>query len=128
MNFVPETTPEAFHAEACRWSALYAAPLARHIRPHGNVPDPERRVKIGYVSPDLYNHAVMRFMPPLTITNEEMDAVIAAIRAAVRDMRTMLPIARAAARIPGVLSLLNNEKAQIALFGFLRRFERAERC
>jgi len=67
---------------------------------------------------------VMRFMPPITINDEEMDAVIAAIRAAVSDMRTMLPVARAAARIPGVLSLLNNERVQIGLFGSLRRFER----
>jgi len=68
---------------------------------------------------------VMRFMPPITINDEEMDAVIAAIRAAVRDMRRMLPFARAAARIPGMLNLLNNERVQIGLFGFLRRFERA---
>lgn len=70
---------------------------------------------------------VMRFMPPITINDGEMDAVIAAIHAAVRDMRTLLPVARAAARIPGILKLLNNEKVQIAVFGFLRRFERAER-
>jgi len=70
---------------------------------------------------------VMRFMPPITINDQEMGAVIAAIRAAVRDMRTMLPVARAAARLPGVLSLLNNERVQIGVFGFLRRFERAER-
>lgn len=65
LNFLPETTPEELYAEACRWNSLYAAPLACHIRPHGNIPDPERPLKIGYVSPDLYNHAIMRFLPPL---------------------------------------------------------------
>ncbi|HXC40110.1 MAG TPA: hypothetical protein VN667_14320 [Burkholderiales bacterium] len=65
LNFLPDTTPETLYAEACRWNELYAAPLAGHIRPHHNVPDPERRLKIGYVSPDLYNHAIMRFLPPL---------------------------------------------------------------
>jgi len=65
MNFLPETTPEAHYAEACLWNSLYAAPLARYIRPHGNIPDPDRRLKLGYVSPDLYNHAIMRFLPPI---------------------------------------------------------------
>jgi protein O-GlcNAc transferase len=65
MNFLPETTPEAHYAEACRWNSLYAAPLACHIRPHGNIPDPDRRLRLGYVSPDLYNHAIMRFLPPI---------------------------------------------------------------
>lgn len=65
MNFLPETTPEALYAEACRWDSLYAAPLARHIRPHTNRPDAGRRLKVGYVSPDLINHAMMKFLPPV---------------------------------------------------------------
>jgi protein O-GlcNAc transferase len=56
MNYLPETTPESFYAEACRWNSWYAAPLANQIRPHSNTPDPERRLKLGYVSPDLYGH------------------------------------------------------------------------
>src|ERR1700686_69929 len=65
MNYLAEMTPEALYAEACRWNSLYAAPLEGRIRPHTNVPDPERRIKIGYVSPDLYNHAVMKFVPQI---------------------------------------------------------------
>jgi protein O-GlcNAc transferase len=65
MNFLAATTPEAMYAEACRWNSLYAAPLAVKIRPHDNTPDPERRIKVGYVSPDFHNHAIMRFFPPV---------------------------------------------------------------
>lgn len=65
MSFLEETTPEALYREACRWNTLYAAPLAKRIRPHANDRDPDRRIKIGYVSPDLYNHAVMKFVPQL---------------------------------------------------------------
>jgi predicted O-linked N-acetylglucosamine transferase (SPINDLY family) len=65
MNFLAGMTPEQVYAEACRWNSLYAAPLAGFIQPHANAPDPERRIKIGYVSPDLCNHAVMRFFPPV---------------------------------------------------------------
>ena len=65
MNLLAETTPEAVYAEACRWNSLYAAPLAQRIRPHANAPDPNRRLKVGYVSADLYNHAVVKFIPPV---------------------------------------------------------------
>jgi predicted O-linked N-acetylglucosamine transferase (SPINDLY family) len=65
MNTLSETTPETLYAEACRWNSLYAAPLAKQIRPHTNTPDPDRRLKVGYVSPDLYNHAIMKFIPPV---------------------------------------------------------------
>ena len=65
MNYLPATTPEQLYAEARRWNALYAAPLAAGIPPHANTPHPERRLKIGYVSPDLCNHAMMRFFPPV---------------------------------------------------------------
>ena len=66
---------------------------------------------------------VMRFMIPITVTDEEVGAVIDAIRAAVKDMKSLLPVALFAVKIPGVLKLLNNEKVQAALFGFVRRFE-----
>jgi len=66
---------------------------------------------------------VMRFMPPITVNDREMDEIIAAIRAAVKDMKSLLPVAMVAAKIPGVLSLLNNQKVQVAMFGFLRRIE-----
>jgi protein O-GlcNAc transferase len=65
ITCLPDTTPEVFYAEACRWSALYAAPLASEIQPHANRPDPDRRLKLGYVSPDLYGHPIAKFMLPV---------------------------------------------------------------
>jgi len=64
-NYLPETTPESLYADARCWNAVHAAPLAAKIRPHLNSPDPDRVLKIGYVSPDLYNHPMMRFLPPV---------------------------------------------------------------
>lgn len=65
MNLLAETTPEALYAEARRWNELHAAPLASRIRPHTNSRDPDRKLRIAYVSPDLYNHAVVKFVPPV---------------------------------------------------------------
>ena len=66
---------------------------------------------------------VMRFMVPITVTDAEMDDIIRRIQAAVKDMKTLLPFALLAARVPFLLRMLNNEKVQTALFGFFRTIE-----
>src|ERR1035441_539699 len=65
MNYLAETTPETLYAEARRWNTLCAAPLASRIQPHTNRPDPERRLKVGYVSPDLHGHPIAKFILPV---------------------------------------------------------------
>lgn len=66
---------------------------------------------------------VMRFMLPISATDEETDRLVEAIRAAVARMRSLLPLALPAARIPPVLRLLNDERVQTKLFGWLREAE-----
>jgi putrescine aminotransferase len=66
---------------------------------------------------------VMRFMVPITITEEEMGDLIAAIGAAVREMKRLLPLLLPAARIPPILRLLNSERVQTGLFNLLRLVE-----
>ena len=65
MNSLPETTPEALYAESCRWNSQYAASVAQPVRTFANVPDPGRRLRIGYVSADLYEHPIMKLLPPV---------------------------------------------------------------
>ncbi len=47
------TEPEAVFAEHRRWEAMHATPLRRHWRAHANERAPERRLKVGYLSPDV---------------------------------------------------------------------------
>jgi predicted O-linked N-acetylglucosamine transferase (SPINDLY family) len=65
MNYLAQTTPETLYAEARRWNDLWAAPLAPEIQHHANRKDPERRLKVGYVSPDLYGHPIAKFLLPV---------------------------------------------------------------
>jgi len=52
-------------AEQARWNRLYVDPLRPSWRPHPNTPEPNRRLKIGYVSPDFRCHPVAFFIAPL---------------------------------------------------------------
>jgi protein O-GlcNAc transferase len=51
--------------ECLRWGARFAAGLERPARSHGNESASERRLKIGYVSPDFRDHCQSLFTIPL---------------------------------------------------------------
>jgi len=51
--------------ELDRWNRRHAPPLYKFIRPHANERSPERRLRIGYVSPDFRDHAVGLNLLPL---------------------------------------------------------------
>jgi len=65
LHYHPEYSPADLAREHGEWASRHIAPLAAARRPHPNDPDPERRLKIGYVSPDFREHAVARFIVPV---------------------------------------------------------------
>ncbi len=64
-------TPGEVRTEAERWDRVYAAPLAGRARPCANEADPERRLRIGYVSPDFREHAVSFFFEPMMTVHDK---------------------------------------------------------
>ncbi len=56
---------EVIAAELRRWSEQHAVPLAPFIVPHANDRSPDRRLRVGYVSPDLQGHVVGYNLLPL---------------------------------------------------------------
>jgi protein O-GlcNAc transferase len=56
---------EMLAREHQRWYERHALPLERFSRPHDNDPDSQRRLRVGYVSPNFARHPVGRFLLPL---------------------------------------------------------------
>jgi predicted O-linked N-acetylglucosamine transferase (SPINDLY family) len=50
LNFLPSATTADHQAERSRWDERHARRFAGAIRPHDNDPDPQRRLRIGFVS------------------------------------------------------------------------------
>lgn len=65
LNFIPGRSSAEVFAAHCEFERQHVAPLASAAKAHPNTPDPERRLKIGYVSRDLRQHSVSYFMKPI---------------------------------------------------------------
>ena len=65
MHFDPSYGVHELAEEAAQWRTRHSDSLKKFIRPHTNSVDPERRLKIGYVSPNFYRQAECFFVVPL---------------------------------------------------------------
>jgi protein O-GlcNAc transferase len=76
LNYDPDIDPEVVCEEHRRWGSkqllVASGQLSEQANPSDNwrlttdnYVDPERRLRIGYVSPDLRDHALMRYLEPV---------------------------------------------------------------
>ena len=59
--------------EHLAWARRHEAPLAPLCRPHPKTRDPQRRLRVGYVSPDFRRHSVAYFLEAL-LARHDRDA------------------------------------------------------
>ena len=65
IQYHPGYDSKAIATDLAAWNARHAAPLAHRIQPHSNDRNPDRRLRIGYVSPNFRDHCQALFMIPL---------------------------------------------------------------
>lgn len=62
LNYLERVTPEELFDEHREWNRWHVEPLPLHSCVHANDPVADRRLRIGYVSADLFGHAVSYFI------------------------------------------------------------------
>jgi protein O-GlcNAc transferase len=70
LPFFPSYSQDEITLEVRRWGQQYAEPLAASIKPHTNDRSPTRRLRLGYVSPNFWNHCQSLFMTPLLAAHD----------------------------------------------------------
>lgn len=70
MNSDPNFSAENILAESYLWDSRHAAPLLAGARSYRNDPDPRRRLRVGYVSPDFRAHSVSHFLEPVMAAHD----------------------------------------------------------
>ena len=89
LECLADPDPTLLKAERARWNERHAAPLRAGRRPHENDRTPERRLKIGYVSPEFCTHAVAFFLLPLFRAHHRTEVEVHAYASVSRpDART----------------------------------------
>jgi predicted O-linked N-acetylglucosamine transferase (SPINDLY family) len=68
MNYRDDLPAATIFAEYQRWNLQHAQAIA--APPFLNEPDPDRRLRLGYVSPDFRQHAVAYFAEPLLAAHD----------------------------------------------------------
>lgn len=66
MHYVPESSPEEIFAAHRAWAMRFPPPDASHP----NTRDPERSLRVGYVSPDFRRHPVASFIEPVLAAHD----------------------------------------------------------
>jgi len=76
LYFHPAYDAHAICREHQLWNQRHAAPLAARLQPHANDRSPDRRLRIGYVSPDFRDHVVSRFLLPLLESHDHQNVEV----------------------------------------------------
>jgi protein O-GlcNAc transferase len=70
LNYHPGYDQRAIWEECRHWNQRHAEPLRRAIQPHANLPDPDRRLRVGYLSLYFRDHLESCLTLPLLANHD----------------------------------------------------------
>lgn len=76
LDLHPRATLASMFAERRRWNDRHALPLAERRRPLRNLADPERRLRVGYVSADFLRHSAAATFGPVVLNHDPAEVEV----------------------------------------------------
>jgi predicted O-linked N-acetylglucosamine transferase (SPINDLY family) len=76
LHYVASPDVESIYREHRKWEDLHARPLEQEIARHANEPNSNRRLRIGYVSPDFRLHSVASFFESLLACHDRREVEV----------------------------------------------------
>ena len=73
LNYFYEYDPETVFNEHIEYAKKFGETLSSGASSHKNSPEPDRRLKIGYISPDFKRHSVTSFFEPVVSAHNRED-------------------------------------------------------
>lgn len=64
LHYKPDITPQFLFQEHKKWAKRHVPKIEAEVN-HNNSPDPDRKLRIGYISPNFRRHSVAYFFEPL---------------------------------------------------------------
>ena len=74
MHFKPDITPQILFDEHKKWADRHT-PIAMARTNHHNNPAPDKKLRVGYISPNFRKHSVMYFFEPLLDGHDRRNVV-----------------------------------------------------
>lgn len=71
QNYFPDRSAEQIFEVYKEYEKIYGEPMRKHWLPHRNDRNPDRKLRIGYVSPDFRHHPVPLFLEPLMANHDK---------------------------------------------------------
>lgn len=112
MQYDPTCPDEELRLAHDAWNDQIAAPMRKLIRPLSNSRDPNRRLRIAYVSPDFYHHAECFFVVPLLEAHDHSQFEIHCYASVVTPDEVTQRLQKAADVWHNVLPLSDGELAE----------------
>jgi protein O-GlcNAc transferase len=70
LQFSERYDAAAIHHQHVRFDERHIRPQAQFIQPHQNDRSPDRRLRVGYVSSEFYDHCLIHFTAPLLVHHD----------------------------------------------------------